>query len=176
MILFHTACGFVALISGGAVVLMQKGTRRHRQIGWVYVAGMALLCTTSFFIYELFGGFGAFHVAALLSSVSILGGMAAPLFRRQIGEGWLEMHYQFMLWSYVGLVMATGSHFFEVLGPLFRQHTPLGTRGSLLATALVCWGLPWISGGWLIKTRGKAAKERLQAAPEQRPPKAVSNP
>lgn len=172
--LFHTACGFAALLSGGFVVWMRKGTATHRRMGWTYVAAMALLCGTSFFIYELFGGFGAFHIAALVSSVSVLGGMLAPLLRRHIGAQWLEAHYKFMLWSYVGLVMATGSHFFELLAPLFHRHTALGFTGSLIATALVCWGLPAAVGGYLIYANATASKARARATLEQRSAKPVS--
>ncbi|WP_158666626.1 hypothetical protein [Salinibacter altiplanensis] len=86
-----------ALLSGGTVVGMRKGTRRHRYVGWIYVATMIFLCVTSFFIYELFGGFGPFHVAALISLVSVIGGILAPLLRTQIGEEWMEAHYRFML-------------------------------------------------------------------------------
>lgn len=174
MIAFHTACGFVALIAGGIVVFMQKGTRRHRQAGWVYVVSMALLCSTSFFIYELFGRFGAFHAAALVSSVSVLGGILAPLSRRWIGENWMEAHYKFMLWSYVGLVMATGSHFFEPIGPLFLKHTPLGRGGSLLATAIVCWGLPAAVGSYFIYGRKKEIKARARKRLKQRRAETVS--
>ncbi len=174
MLAFHTACGLVALAFGAAVVFMEKGTRRHRRAGWVYVGSMALLCATSFFIFELFGGFGVFHAMALVSSVSILGGIAAPLLRGWIGEDWLEAHYMFMLWSYVGLVMATGSHFFEVVGPLFYRHTPLGATGSYLATALVCWGLPCAVGGTLIYSRKREAKAHARATLEQRRAEAVS--
>jgi uncharacterized membrane protein len=177
MIAFHTACGLVALVAGAVVVLMPKGTRRHRQAGWVYVISMALLCATSFFIFELFGGFGVFHVMALVSSVSVLGGMVAPLLLRgRVRGGWLDMHFQFMLWSYVGLVMATGSHFMTPLESLLARHTPWGAAGRFWAVAGACWGLPLIVGGVLIQTRGKAAGRRVRAAlKEQRDPEAVSS-
>jgi len=161
--LFHTGCGMGALISGGAVVGMRKGTRPHRYVGWVYVATMTLLCVTSFFIYELFGGFGPFHVAAIISFVSVIGGILAPLFRSQLGEEWMEAHYRFMLWSYVGLVMATGSHFFAPLGSLFYNHTPLAQLGSLAATSIACWGAPAAIGAYFIYSRKERAKARARA-------------
>lgn len=157
--LFHTGCGVAALVWGGVVVGMRKGTRRHRYAGWIYVAIMTLLCVTSFFIYELFGGFGPFHVAAIISFVSIIGGILAPLLRTQIGDDWMEAHYRFMLWSYVGLVMATGSHFFEPLGSLLYNYTPFAQVGSLAATILVCWGAPAAIGAYFIYSR----KERIKA-------------
>ena len=166
--LFHTACGFVALAAGAVVVGARKGTGFHRVAGWVYVVSMALLCATSFLIYELFESFGPFHAAAVVSSISIVGGIAAPLLRSRIGEAWLEVHYKFMLWSYVGLVMATGSHFFEVLGPFFSTYTPLGGIGSLIATATVCWILPASVGGFFIYGRKSSILSRVRSRLEER--------
>lgn len=165
--LFHTGCGILALIAGGAVIGMRKGTSRHRYAGWVYVTTMTLLCVTSFFIYELFGGMGPFHVAATVSFLSVVGGTLAPLFRRQIGDDWMEVHYQFMLWSYVGLVMATGSHFFEPLGPLFHEYTPLARTGSFVATALTCWGVPAAVGAYFIYGQKAQAKARARSVLDQ---------
>jgi len=161
--LFHTVCGLLALVAGAVVVGAQKGTRFHRAAGWIYVGSMALLCATSFLIYELFESFGPFHAAAVVSSISIVGGIVAPLFRSRIGEAWLEVHYKFMLWSYVGLVMATGSHFFEVLGPWFSTYTPLNGLGSLLATTTVCWILPAAVGAYFIYGRKHAILSRVRS-------------
>ena len=142
---------------------MPKGTRLHRGAGGLYVAAMLLLCVTSFWIYELFDSFGPFHACSIVSLVSIIGGMCAPALRHWIGEAWLEMHYQFMLWSYVGLVMATGSHFFEPLVLLLHDSTPLSTTGSVLATAFLCWGAPAAIGGTLIHRRKDEIFERVGA-------------
>lgn len=157
----------VALVAGGAVVGMRKGTKHHRYVGWIYVAIMTLLCVTSFFIYELFGSFGPFHVAAIISFISIIGGILAPLLRTQIGEEWMEVHYRFMLWSYVGLVMATGSHFFEPLGSFFYAHTPLARLSSLAATGLVCWGVPAAIGAYFIYSRKERVKARARSVLER---------
>lgn len=166
--LFHTGCGIASLFFGGVVIGMRKGTLPHRVAGWLYVAAMLLLCITSFWIYELFDSFGPFHACAIVSLMSVIGGMCAPLFRPWIGKAWLEMHYKFMLWSYVGLVMATGSHFFEPLVPLLHKSTPLSTTGSVLATALLCWVAPAAIGGTLIYRRkdGIFKHVRARIAPE----------
>jgi hypothetical protein len=123
---------------------------------------MLLLCVTSFWIYELFDSFGPFHACAIVSLVSVIGGMCAPLLRHWIGEAWLEMHYKFMLWSYVGLVMATGSHFFEPLVPLLYNSTPLSMKGSVLTTALLCWAAPAAIGGTLIYRRKDGIFEQVR--------------
>lgn len=105
--LFHTVCALVALGSGAAVVLRRKGTRSHRRLGWVYVASMLALNGTALMIYRLFGGFGPFHAAAIASLVTVVAG-AVPAYRRKPAN-WLEHHYAWITWSYVGLCAATVS-------------------------------------------------------------------
>ncbi len=138
MILVHTLAGIVALIAGAVNLLRTKGTPRHRWIGRVYAGAMYLLIGTSFFIYELFGSFGAFHVLAIVSGVTLTLGLYFPLRRRRY-PGWLEHHYFWMGFAYVGLVMATGSHFFAYL-----------PEWPWLLRALLFWGLPYLIGVFLL--------------------------
>ena len=102
----HTICSVSALVTGAAVLLRRKGTTGHRRLGWVYVGSMLGLNATAFLIYRLFGGFGPFHVAALLSLATVAGGMVPALRRR---PGWLTRHYWWMTYSYVGLLAAAAS-------------------------------------------------------------------
>lgn len=104
---FHTVCALVALGSGAAVLLRRKGTRSHRRIGRVYVGSMLALNVTALMIYRLFGGFGPFHVAAVVSLLTVVAG-TIPAVRRKPAN-WVEHHYAWMTWSYVGLCAATVS-------------------------------------------------------------------
>ncbi|HEV2292419.1 MAG TPA: hypothetical protein VGR35_01105 [Tepidisphaeraceae bacterium] len=61
------ACGLL-------VLLRAKGTRSHRVIGYLYVAAMLALNVTAFLIYRLYGRFGPFHVAALVSLAMVIAG------------------------------------------------------------------------------------------------------
>jgi uncharacterized membrane protein len=115
--LTHTAAAVTALAAGAAVLLTRKGTRRHRQLGWSYVVSMLLLNGTALLIYRLFGRFGPFHVGAVFSLVTVVAGAATALGARRararrdaVGRARaLERHYQWMTWSYVGLVAAAVS-------------------------------------------------------------------
>jgi uncharacterized membrane protein len=104
---FHTACALIALGSGAAVLLRRKGTRIHRRIGWVYVAGMLLMNGTALMIYRLFDGFGPFHAGAIFSLVTVVAGIVPAVRRRP--ANWVEHHYWWMTWSYVGLCAAAAS-------------------------------------------------------------------
>lgn len=101
----HTAAAVLALATGLVVFLRPKGSRAHRVIGYTYVASMATLLVTAFFIYRLFGRFGPFHVAAVISSATVLAGFL-PAFRRRPEGRWVESHYHYMSWSYIGLLAA----------------------------------------------------------------------
>ncbi len=113
----HTVSALGALLTGAAVLLTRKGTRRHRQVGWAYVVSMLLLNGTALLIYRLFGRFGPFHVGAVFSFVTVVAGTAAAIGARRArvrrdaaGRARaLERHYQWMTWSYVGLAAAAVS-------------------------------------------------------------------
>ena len=160
MIAFHTILGFLALVAGLIVLIRPKGNRFHRICGRIYVAAMVLLCLTSFGIQELFEGFGAFHVLAIVSLVSVAGGFIPMLFRHRIKKGWFELHYNFMLFSYVGLVMATNSHFFPYVGGLFHE-MGMARQYSVWGSAIVLWLLPIAIGGMWIKICQSHYKQRF---------------
>ncbi len=102
--LIHLIASIIALASGTLVLLLKKGSKRHKQVGYVYVASMVVLIMTAFSIYRLFGGFGIFHLAALGSTVTLLGGMVPVITKRP--KNWLGMHFAFMYWSVMGLYAA----------------------------------------------------------------------
>lgn len=102
---FHTATAVAALASGAAVLIRRKGTRWHRRAGWTYVVSMILLNVTALMIYRLFGYFGPFHFAAVASLLTVLAGTVIVVRRRPRGK-WIEAHFYWMAFSYVGLVAA----------------------------------------------------------------------
>lgn len=101
----HTVFAAVALAAGAAVVLLPKGTRWHRTLGHLYVTSMVGLLASAFFIYDLTGGFGVFHVAAVVAAVTLGVGIFYVLARRP-RRSWMEGHAIWMSWSYIGLLCA----------------------------------------------------------------------
>ncbi len=106
--LIHIGFALAALGSGLVVVLRPKGTAPHRHVGRIYAASMIGLNGTALMIYRLFGGFGPFHVFALISLVTVAGGLV-PVIRRRPRGRWVEHHAYWMTWSYVGLLAAAVS-------------------------------------------------------------------
>ena len=120
----HLLAAVLSLLLGTAVLALPKGGLRHRQLGYAYVGGLAVMLATSFAIYRQYNGFGIFHVAAILSAATLLAGML-PVWRKKPSYNWLQLHYSFMYLSvlelYVALVAEVlvrvpGLAFWEVAG------------------------------------------------------------
>ena len=103
--LIHLIVSICALVFGTWVLAARKGTPTHRRVGYAYSVCMILLLVTAFMIYRLFGRFGVFHIAAIISTVTLLGGMI-PVIRRKPKNSWLNLHFSFMYWSVFGLYAA----------------------------------------------------------------------
>lgn len=170
--LTHTIAALASLLLGAAVLLIRKGTRRHRQMGWAYVASMLLLNATALLIYRLFGRFGPFHVAAIFSLMTVLAGTVAALGARRARGGSdvlersraLERHYHWMTWSYVGLAAAAVSEIATRL-PALRPGPGQGIVFGVtvgVATIMVV-GI----GAHLIRRRRSAILARFRTAAAQ---------
>ncbi len=103
--LIHLIASISALIFGTLVLVLTKGTKFHKQIGYAYTVSMLGLLVTAFMIYRLFGRFGIFHMTAIISTISLLGGMIPVILRKPVNS-WLSWHYGFMYWSVIGLYAA----------------------------------------------------------------------
>lgn len=101
----HIAAALAAMVLGLLVLLRRKGTRSHRLLGYAYVAAMAALDLSAFGMYRLFGVFGPFHIAAIVSALTVAAGMRAIL-KRPRSQRTIELHLVFMYWSVIGLYAA----------------------------------------------------------------------
>lgn len=99
----HFLAALLALLSGSVILLRSKGDLFHRRCGYVYAVSMLLVNLTAFLIYRLFGGFGPFHITALVSLFSLVQGLL-PVWRRT--QGWLMRHSYYISWSVLGLYAA----------------------------------------------------------------------
>lgn len=100
--LIHFISGIISLITGTTTLFLKKGTKLHIRIGYTYVISMIVLLVTSFMIYRLFNGFGIFHYASIVSSISVLLGILPPIFLRHKSY-WARLHFTAMFWSVIGL-------------------------------------------------------------------------
>jgi uncharacterized membrane protein len=160
----HFASAIASLALGAAVLLMSpKGTRRHRQVGWTYAVAMLTLNVTALMIYRLFGGFGPFHVAAIVSLAGLVAGIAAALKAKSSRldrnlvkrARWVERHYHWMTWSYVGLWAAAVSEVATRV-PAFRPSASEGMAMFGIVVGVVTLLVVGV-GARLIRTRARGA-------------------
>ena len=100
--LIHSIAGVIALITGTLILILKKGTKLHVRTGYVYAVSMLVLLISSFMVYRLFDGWGIFHYASLVSSITLIAGMIPPIFMRNKSY-WLRLHFTAMYWSVFGL-------------------------------------------------------------------------
>lgn len=104
--LIHLISACFALIAGTWVLVGRKGSELHKKVGYFYFVNMLILNITAFMIYRLFGGFGIFHIAAIVSLVTVVAGMIPIYFKP---KNWIAHHFSWMYWSVMGLYAAFAS-------------------------------------------------------------------
>ncbi len=124
----HFATALTAMSAGAIVIALPKGRRAHRAAGWVYAIAMLLLNGTALLIYDLFGRFGPFHFAAILSLLTVVMGLLAA--RRRRPRPWVAHHAAWMSWSVVGLYAAAASE-------ISTRYLDVDFWGAVLAATLV---------------------------------------
>jgi len=101
----HVFFAVIALLTGAFVLFKRKGTKVHKKLGYVYVTSMLAMNLTAIPLTTLFDGFGPFHFFIVISLPTIIVAIYYPVFGRHKAN-WLNHHFEFMSWSYVGLVAA----------------------------------------------------------------------
>lgn len=105
---FHLTTALLAMLSGAFVLATRKGTKRHKQVGYLYVFSMLLVCGSAMGIYRLTGTFGIFHITAILGFLTLAGGVI-PMLMRNIDRKYKAVHVWFMYYSVLGLYAAFAS-------------------------------------------------------------------
>lgn len=111
--LIHLVSSFIALVTGLYVLVAQKGTKSHKQIGYIYALAMLLVNLTAFMIYRLYGKFGIFHGFAVLSSITLFAGLYPVITKKS--KDYLIKHFRSMYWSVIGLYCAFMAEIFSRL-------------------------------------------------------------
>ena len=147
--LVHLTAAMAALLAGAFIFFRRKGTRLHRFVGYVYAAAMITVVVTALLIYRLTQSFNILHFFAVVASPPLLLGLAAALRRK---PGWLESHYRWMSWSYVGLFAAFAAETAtRVIVPFGREHFGITSRGFFWALVFGMSALVAAAGARLIR-------------------------
>ena len=80
----HALAAFAAVIIGALQLWMRKGGRVHRIMGYIWVALMAVVALSSFFIHELriVGAFSPIHLLSIFTLWSLYMAIRAAKDRR----------------------------------------------------------------------------------------------
>ena len=149
--LVHTLFAVVAIASGGLVVLFRKGTKSHKLLGYAFFSAMVIMNLTALFTQSIYS-FGPFHWMAIGSLVFVTGGVAAPVLYRK-NENWLRIHFDLMLWSYVGLIAAM---FSEIAVRVPAAGTVIG-GGALFWMLVITSSVgTFIVGGYMINRQRRS--------------------
>jgi hypothetical protein len=97
---------------------------------------------------------------ALASIGTVTAGLIPAVYRSRF-DNWYQRHYSFMLWSYVGLIMAFNSHFFRPVFLFFGNEVRLGKFLGLIISILILWVLPPVFGRILINRRALLYRQRF---------------
>jgi uncharacterized membrane protein len=100
--LIHFIASLFALLLGTFVLVLPKGTAKHKAVGRLYALTMLVVLTTAFMTYRLFGTWGIFHWTAVISSLTLICGLIPILTRRPINN-YTSLHFSFMYWSVMGV-------------------------------------------------------------------------
>ncbi len=101
-ITLHLIGAVIALVLGAIVLILEKGTPRHKLAGRIWVALMLLVSISSFFIFEIRDPAGPSPIHLL--SIWTLIALSFALYH--IRRGNRRAHRSFMIGTYVGLVIA----------------------------------------------------------------------
>ena len=104
----HALAAFAAVILGAVQLWMRKGGRVHRTMGYIWVALMAIVALSSFFIHELrlVGAFSPIHLLSIFTLWSLYMAIRAAKDRR------INVHRRWMQNLYVMALLITGAFTF----------------------------------------------------------------
>ena len=104
----HVLAAFAAVILGAAQLWMPKGGRVYRILGYIWVALMAIVSLSSFFIHELrlVGAFSPIHLLSIFTLWSLYMAIRAAIDRR------INAHRRWMQNLYVMALLITGAFTF----------------------------------------------------------------
>lgn len=141
MSVVHIIGAGAALLLGALVIVMPKGTTRHRVVGAGYVVSLLVVNVAALTIPRGAPGLGPFHVLAIISLATLTAGLA-PMWVMRRTPSVLAFHAITMCFSYVGLVAAG-------LSQVAAELTPGSAALAVTGTSFVTFAV----GAMLIFTR-----------------------
>ncbi len=100
----HALLALLAVLLGGLQLSRVKGTPQHRILGWIWVALMAYVATSSFLISEIkmWGAYSPIHLLSAWTLISLV----MAIFHARRGN--IRQHKIWMVLLYVLALLITG--------------------------------------------------------------------
>lgn len=100
----HALLALLAILLGGLQLSRVKGTPQHRILGWIWVALMAYVATSSFLISEIkmWGAYSPIHLLSAWTLISLV----MAIFHARRGN--IRQHKIWMVLLYVLALLITG--------------------------------------------------------------------
>jgi uncharacterized membrane protein len=104
----HAFAAMAAFVLGGVQLAAPKGTLPHRALGWIWVALMATVAASSFWVHTIrqFGDFSVIHLLSIFT-LAVL-----PLAVWRARRHQVARHRLAMISLYVGALVIAGSFTF----------------------------------------------------------------
>jgi len=104
----HAVSAMAAFALGIVQLAAPKGTLPHRTVGWIWVALMAIVCVTAFWIHEIrmWGPWSPIHLLAIFTLVMLP--LAVVHARRHRVDG----HRRAMIGIFTGALLVAGAFTF----------------------------------------------------------------
>ena len=99
-LIIHVGTVIPALFLGAPILIMKKGTRRHKTLGRIWASLMMITAISSFWLQGLTGGIGPIHIFSVVTILSIPRAIWAARTGRMI------VHQRAMTGPYIGLFIA----------------------------------------------------------------------
>ncbi|EFO30728.1 transmembrane protein [Roseibium sp. TrichSKD4] len=100
----HALAAIAAFVLGGIQLLLAKGTRAHRMLGWVWIGLMLITAISAAFIYgfRMIGPFSPIHLLIPLTLYTLWQSI------RAIGQGNIKAHRSNMIGLYIYALVLAG--------------------------------------------------------------------
>jgi len=156
----HVVAAVAAFVLGALVLFRRKGDAPHRRLGRIWVALMAGVALTSFFIWEIraFGLFSPIHLLSAGTLVSLWSGVRLARLHQ------IAAHRTTMQVTYVLALVLTG--YFTFLPGRIMHEVVFGADGAQPAELVVFGGLALALLGavLVLVVRSRAPQRRRTAA------------
>ena len=101
LILIHSIASIIAILLGLFVILIDKGDKRHKILGKVFVLSMLISSLSSFGIYNV--RLSVIHILSCLEIIWLLRAIYAIRFRP---NNWLYLHVSSISAAYIAILIA----------------------------------------------------------------------